>query len=465
VVTLVPNQFPGLNSPGFPPSSGAFTLDLANAIERMEQDSTPKALHQPSPKDGIFPPVSQIPSADGRTSTSAAQGSISSIGGINIVLEKFFNQPPISASWADQVEKEEVTHLPSVSSSVKEEADHFPSVSVLDFHTSLYNEDVNCITRPKWFHLSQGDATEHLPEGFGHWDGKWMWLSLTGSCQHTNQEMLMVLWSLVMIQRWLIEAAKWKDFKVVDVGQYVVDIVAVLKDSGNTRISLNDGQSTDLGTALKIVMEGDKPFNMQLITPGVAMDTSEDFQTKAAAVISSSPALSYATIPPKRKTKGKGKAKANGTLAAPLGAPDNAIVILDSAPPAVPTNAGPPLCLTPLRANQKVSPGLPPPINKVPLKAPAHPPCKAVETPTAKQFKSFAEAAKSPTVTTGTRLNPINIPSPSPAKAQKIVELVRIYGDLSSDRILAMHRAMVGKGRSSAPPTPPSQMRDSPGRI
>jgi hypothetical protein len=108
VVTLAPDQHPGFPSPGFfPPLSGAFTLDLAKAIEKMEQDSTPKASHQPSPKDGVPPPVSHIPSAQGRSSSSAAEGSTSSIGGINIVPEKFFNQSPVSALWADQVNKEE----------------------------------------------------------------------------------------------------------------------------------------------------------------------------------------------------------------------------------------------------------------------------------------------------------------------------------------------------------------------
>jgi hypothetical protein len=57
VVTSAPNQHPGFPLPGFfPPLSGAFTLDLAKVIEKMEQDSTPKASCRPSPKDGV--PVS-----------------------------------------------------------------------------------------------------------------------------------------------------------------------------------------------------------------------------------------------------------------------------------------------------------------------------------------------------------------------------------------------------------------------
>jgi hypothetical protein len=183
----------------------------------MEQDSTPRALHQPSLKDGISPPVSCIPSTEGSSSGFAAQSSSSSIGGINIVPEAFFNQPPMSASWADQVKREEASLLPSILSLGKEEANCFPSISVSDFHGSLYDADIDHIVHPKWFHLSQGDAREYLPEGFGHWDGKWTWLSLMGAHQHASQEMPMVLHSLVMIQRWLAEAAKWNDFKVVDV--------------------------------------------------------------------------------------------------------------------------------------------------------------------------------------------------------------------------------------------------------
>jgi hypothetical protein len=98
VVTSAPNQFPSLNSPGFPLLSGAFTLNLANAIKRMEQDSTPKASQQASPKDGAPPPISQILSAQGSSSLPPTQGGLSSIGGINIVPEKNFNQPPVSAS-------------------------------------------------------------------------------------------------------------------------------------------------------------------------------------------------------------------------------------------------------------------------------------------------------------------------------------------------------------------------------
>jgi hypothetical protein len=161
----------------------------------------------------------------------------------------------MSASWADQVKREEALRLPSISSSGKEEANRFSSVSVSDFHGSLYDADVDRVVHPEWFCLSQGNAREHLPEGFGHWDGKWTWLSLTGAHQHMSQEMPMVLHSLVMIQRWLAEAAKWNDFKVVDVGQYMVDLVATLKVSGITNIPLNNGQSTNLDTALKIVME------------------------------------------------------------------------------------------------------------------------------------------------------------------------------------------------------------------
>jgi hypothetical protein len=225
--------------------------------------------------------------------------------------------------------------------------------------------------------------------------------------------MLMVLQSLVMIQRWLSEATKWDDFKVVDVSQYVVDLVATLKDSGNVHIPLQNRQSTNLETALKIVLEGEKPFNAELITPGVAMDMSEDFQVKVAAALNSSPALSYATLPPKRKSKGKGKAKSKSVSVPPLGGPDNAIIIPDTAPLPVPSNPGPPLWLTPPRLNPKAPPGLLPPVNKVP----AHPPHKIAENPAARQFKSFAEAAKSCTANTGTRMNPLVIPSPSPVEA------------------------------------------------
>jgi hypothetical protein len=186
VVTSAPNQHPGFPSPGFFPSlSGAFILDLAKAIKKMEQDSTPKASHQPSPKEGVPPPVSRIPSAQGSSFSSAAEDSLSSIGGINIVLEKFFNQLPVSASWVDQVDREEATCFPSTASisekdnamrfpcvSVLGEADRFPSVSVSDFHGSLYDADVSQVTRPDWYRLSQGDAHENLPEGFSHWDGK-----------------------------------------------------------------------------------------------------------------------------------------------------------------------------------------------------------------------------------------------------------------------------------------------------
>jgi hypothetical protein len=210
-----------------------------------------------------------------------------------------------------------------------------------------------------------------------------------------------------------------------------------------------------------------KKKDAKLVTPGMAMDTSEDFQAKVAAVASSSPVLSYATLPPKRKSKGKGKAKAKSVSVAPLGCPDNAIIIPDSAPPPIPSNPGPPLWLTPSRSNPKAPLGLPPPVNKVPLKAPVHSPRKAADVPAAKQFKSFVEVANSHPTAPGNRLNPIVIPSPSPAEAQKIVELTRIYGDLSSDRILAMHRAMVGDRRSPAPTpqTPPSQMHSGSGRI
>jgi hypothetical protein len=99
VVTSAPNQHPGINSLGFPPSSGAFTLDLAKAIECMEQDSTLWASRQPSPKDGVPPPISCAPSAQGSGSSMlSAQDGLSSIGGITIVPQKNFNQPPVSAS-------------------------------------------------------------------------------------------------------------------------------------------------------------------------------------------------------------------------------------------------------------------------------------------------------------------------------------------------------------------------------
>jgi hypothetical protein len=63
-------------------------------------------------------------------------------------------------------------------------------------------------------------------------------------------------------------------------------------------------------------------------------------------------------------------------------------------------------------------------------------------------------------------LNPITVPSSSPIEAQKIVELAHIYGDLSLDRILTMHKAIVGDGHSSAPTTtPPSQMHNGTGQI
>jgi hypothetical protein len=215
VVTSAPNQHPSFPLLGcFPPLLDAFTLDLAKAVEKMEQDSTPKASCQQSSKDGVPPPVSHIPSTQGSFFSSAAEGSFSSIGSINIVPKKIFNQPPVSASWADQVDREEATCFPSTASisekdnatcfpsiSVLGEADRFPSVSVSNFHSSLYDADVSWVTRPEWYHLSQGDARENLPEGFGHWDGKWMWLSLTGAHQHASQEMPMVLQSLVMIQR------------------------------------------------------------------------------------------------------------------------------------------------------------------------------------------------------------------------------------------------------------------------
>jgi hypothetical protein len=187
VITFAPDQYPRFFMPGFfPPSSGAFTLDLAKAIEKMEQDSTPKASCQPSPKDRVLPPISCIPSAQGGSSSGVAEGSPSSIGGINIVPKKFFNQPPVSASWADQVDREKAAHFPSInSSSEKDRATGFPSVSVLgeatcfpstsvsNFHSFLYDADISRVTRPEWYCLSQGDARENLPEGFGHWDGKW----------------------------------------------------------------------------------------------------------------------------------------------------------------------------------------------------------------------------------------------------------------------------------------------------
>jgi hypothetical protein len=226
-------------------------LDLAKAIEKMEQDSTPKVSHRLSPKDGVPPPVSHIPSAQDGSSSGVTEGSPLSIGGINIVPKKFFNQPLVSALWADQVNREEATHFPSItSSSEKDKATHFssvsipgeaisfPSASISDFHSSLYDADVSRVTHPEWYHLSQDNARENLPEGFSHWDGKWTWLSLMGSCQHASQEMLMVLRLLVMIQRWLSEAAKWDDFKVVDVGGHMVDLVATLKNSGNIHIPL-----------------------------------------------------------------------------------------------------------------------------------------------------------------------------------------------------------------------------------
>jgi hypothetical protein len=221
-----------------------------------------------------------------------------------------------------------------------------------------------------------------------------------------------------------------------------------------------------LESALKIVLEGEKPFDAELITLGIAMDISEDFQAKAAAALNSSPALSYATLPPKRKSKGKGKAKPKSMLVAFPGGPDNAIIITDSAPPPVPTNPGPPLWLTPSRLNPKAPPGLPPPVNKAPIKALAYPPKKAAENPAAKQFKTFVKVAKSHAANTGTRTNPLIVSSPSPVEAQQIFELARIYGNLSSDRILTMHRAMASNGRPHTPtPTPPSQIHSGPGRI
>jgi hypothetical protein len=200
VITSMPDQHPGFPTPGFfPPSSGAFTLDLMKAIEKIEQDSTPKASRQPSPKDGVPPPVSCIPSAQGGSSSGVAEGSPSSIGGINIVPKKIFNQPLVSTLWADQVDREEAACFPSITSSEKDEAMHFPSVSVpreatcfssasiSDFHSSLYDADVSRVMCLEWYRLSQGDARENLPEGFGHWDGKWTWLSLMGSHQHASQ--------------------------------------------------------------------------------------------------------------------------------------------------------------------------------------------------------------------------------------------------------------------------------------
>jgi hypothetical protein len=177
-----------------------------------------------------------------------------------------------------------------------------------------------------------------------------------------------------MIQRWLAEATKWDNFQVVDVGQYMVDLVTTLKDSRNTNIPLNNGQSTNLGTALKIMMEGKQLFDTELTTPSVAMDTSEDFQARVAAV-SSSPALSYATLP-KRKGKGKAKTKAKPpVLIAPSGGPNNAIVIPDTPLSPIPANLGPPLRLSSPRLNPKALPGLPPLVNAVaPIKVPAHPP-------------------------------------------------------------------------------------------
>jgi hypothetical protein len=101
--------------------------------------------------------------------------------------------------------------------SAESTGDRAEPCSVSNFHLFLYDTNVSWVTCPEWYCLSQGDARENLPEGFGHWDGKWTWLSLIGSCQHASQEMLMVFRLLVMIQRWLSEAAKWDDFKVVDV--------------------------------------------------------------------------------------------------------------------------------------------------------------------------------------------------------------------------------------------------------
>jgi hypothetical protein len=277
----VPNQYPGFTLPGFfLPSSGAFTLDLAKAFEKIEQDSTPKASHQPSPKDGVPPPVSHVPSAQGsKLSMPSTQNGFSSIGDYNVVPEKIFNQPPVSALWADQVNREEATCFPSITFSsekdkavcfpsvpVPGEADCFPSASVSDFHSSLYDADASQVTPPEWYCLSQGDARENLPEGFGHWDGKWTWLSLMGSHQHASQEMPMILRLLVMIQRWLSKAAKWDDFKVVDVGGHVVDLVATLKNSGNIHILLQNGQATNLESVLKIVLEGKRPFDAELVS-------------------------------------------------------------------------------------------------------------------------------------------------------------------------------------------------------
>jgi hypothetical protein len=54
----------------------------------------------------------------------------------------------MSASWADQVKKEEAMRLLSVSSG-KEEANRFSSVSVSDFHGSLYDVDIDHITCPE----------------------------------------------------------------------------------------------------------------------------------------------------------------------------------------------------------------------------------------------------------------------------------------------------------------------------
>jgi hypothetical protein len=76
----------------------------------------------------------------------------------------------------------------------------------------------------------------------------------------------MVLRSLVIIQRWLSKAAKWDDFKVINVGGHVVDLVATLKDSRNTHIPLQNGQATDLESVLRIVLEGEKPFDAELVT-------------------------------------------------------------------------------------------------------------------------------------------------------------------------------------------------------
>jgi hypothetical protein len=99
----------------------------------------------------------------------------------------------------------------------------------------------------------------------------------------------------------------------------------------------------------------------------MAMDISEDFQTKAGGAGNSLPALSYATLSQKKKNKGKGKAKASLPMI-PSKDLGNAIVIPDSPPPPIPSNAGISLRLTPPRANPKVPLGLPPPVNKlVPL--------------------------------------------------------------------------------------------------